>query len=97
MKPAMMGIVNMTEQLEIIRAKFEALHPVPNWMFFNVDEYLPSPDWAGGIRRERVTNYQSLWQGYLSCMSQEIELPWGTCEHDELVDSLEAQGYRVKR
>ena len=93
------------EQLEIIRAKFEALHPVPEWMEWSEDKenYMLSKTLISSNANEFTYNeYRAMWVGFLSCMSQEIEL---ACSHwledvyrkDDVIKSLEAQGYMVKR
>lgn len=110
MKPDMMGIINMTEQLEIIRRRFEALHPVPECLQWASGAYiLPMSEPAYYL--DKCQQYNFMWQGFLSCMSQEIKLPpweqlWDSHDvplnepayrHNELVADLEAHGYRVKR
>lgn len=89
------------EQLEIIRKKFEALHPVPE----GVKWISVCQEYSTGIEFNALRKYSAMWQGYLSCMSQEIELPQYWMQFDnakavyvtDVIAVLEAQGYRVKR
>ena len=95
------------EQLEIIRKKFEALHPVPDgvkWLAC-IHDYNSTHYHYEDTARE----YLSMWHGFLSAMSQEIELqlpkiemsfgrePYPYVDCDNLISGLESQGYRMKK
>jgi len=86
------------EQLEIIRAKFESLHPVPNWVQWCGDDY----DYTHYRYEDAAQEYSNMWRVWISCMSQELEItgfqdPTFNIARREIIKDLEAQGYRVKR
>lgn len=90
------------EQLEIIRKKFEENFPTPNFLKYNsvMDNY---EIYKHSLNRMNIRNtYNSLYTGFITAMSQEIDLPIITNSPmviialDEIKKSLESQGYTVK-
>jgi len=90
-------------QLETIRRRFEALHPVPYHFEYLPESQLYKPKKLFFVYSYNELNlYNGMWQGFLSCMSQELEItefqdPTFNIARREIIKDLEAQGYRVKR